>query len=203
MRVLVVYSTDSIPTTITTACAELLINEFHTRGVDVDSLNLFGATRLPFMWRVAFNKYDMICYLGHGTTDSLVGQLPIGLLQRLVDLSNKIVLDDKVVFTVACLSMQLLGRAVKGVYYGSTNYMYIAYSDADHNYANDFIDTWVQIPLYLIDNWKDWWGALDVYKDRCSSYISLYESKMREWGNADAFSYCMRMNRDFYMVRVG
>jgi len=202
MRVLVVYSTDSTPTAISTAGAEVLITQLKLKGVDVNSLNLFGATRLPFMLRLGLNRYDMICYFGHGTTDSLVGQLPIGLLQRLVDLSNKLVLDDKVVFTVACLSMTLLGRMIRGVYYGSTNYMYIAYPDFDHNYANDFIDTWVQIPLYLVDNWKDWYSALDAYKDKCSSYISLYESKKREWGNADAFSYCMRMNRDFYGVHV-
>jgi len=202
MKVLVVYSTDSAPTGVTTIGAETLIETLLRKGVKVDALNLFGATRIPFMLRLLYNKYDMLCYFGHGTSDSLVGQLPVGLLQRLVDLGNKGLLDNKVVYTVACLSMRKLGKAVRGVYYGSEYYMFVGYPDQDHNYTKDFVDTWLQIPVYLVDHWGNWEKALELYKRKCSEYLKLYEKNLKVWGNADAYSYCMKMNRDYYRVHV-
>lgn len=202
MKALVVYSTDSAPTTVTTAGAEALINMLLRKGVTVNTLNLFSATRLPFSLRLKMENYDMICYYGHGTSDSLVGQLPIGLFQRLVDLSNKGLLDGKVVYTVACLSMRKLGRLVRGIYYGSIYYMFVAYPDKDRNYTNDFIDTWLQIPVYLVDHWGDWEGALQQYRKRCTMYIKIYEQNLKKWSNADAYIYCLKNNRDYYRVHV-
>jgi len=98
--------------------------------------------------------------------------------------------------------MRRLGRAVRGTYYGSEYYMYVGYPDQDHNYTKDFVDTWLQIPVYLVDHWGDWEKALELYKRKCSEYLKLYEKNLKVWSNADAYSYCMKMNRNYYRVHV-
>jgi len=202
LNILVAYSIDSIPTTVTAYAGDKLATILEEKGHNVTKLSGLMTNRLAFQLQMALKRADMICYLGHGTKDKLIGQLPMGLLVPMVSLANRGLLVASVVHTVACLSGAVLGRrSLARAYYGSTDYMFVAYPDAEHNWLEDFTDTWLTIPLFLSEGSTDYIKALNLYKEKCTKYIKEYE-KHPEWHNGDAYIHFLQRNRDGYTVYI-
>ncbi|RLI78621.1 hypothetical protein DRP04_09945 [Archaeoglobales archaeon] len=199
MRILVIAPLDSAPTTVTFYAARRIYETLRSKGYNVDMLPHVFATHFSFLLREFFSRDDAVIYLGHGTSIGLIGQLPVGLLKMLVDISTKNLVKDKVVITIACNTLRRFGReAPCRAYFGSDYFMSVGYPTLDHNYTEDFVDTWETLILNALE--KDPYRALDLYRDRCTYYIRLYEA--HRWEAWDVYSYAMRINRDYYGVVV-
>ncbi len=199
MRVLVVYPLDSAPTAVTFKAGLEIAKALKERGYDVDELPHIYATHLSFLLKEMLRRSDALAYLGHGVSFGLVGQMPFNIVKMFVDLSTKHLVRDKIVVTVACNTFKKFGKECPArVYFGSEHFMCVAFPTADHNYTADFIDTWKVLVLSALE--KDPYRALKDYKDVCTHYIRLYE-RMR-WEGWDVYSYALRINRDYYRVRV-
>lgn len=202
MRVLVVYPLDSMPTTATAYAGDKISNMFEEKGHQVTRLNALLASKFPFDLQLNLKKADFIAYLGHGGKDRLYGQLPFGVYMPLVSLTDKGKLVASVVFTIACLSgMQLGNSKPSRAYYGSLDYMYVAFPDAEHNWLEDFAETWKIIPEYFADGGDDYYKALELYKQKCTEYINEYK-KHPEWKNGEVYADLLVRNRDAYNVFV-
>jgi len=199
MKILVIYPADSTPTIPTFNGGVYISKMLKSKGHKVDDLAGITATRFPFSIFLKWNKYDMIVYLGHGGSDRLFGQLPFGLIQALMTLSDAYSFRDQVIVTIACLSGKRLGKLIRAkAYYGSEYYMMVAFPEVDHNYMLDFIETWSTIPLHLAENGDDFLGAYREYQKRCTYYIEQY--KKNKWTNWDTYAYALKINRDYYRV---
>jgi len=199
VKACVVYSLDSAPTSVTAVAGDMIADLLEKKGFTVFRFDTFKAFRTLFELQQLINPSDFVVYLGHGDADRMFGQLPVGLVTPLVDLLNAGVLRDKVVYTIACRTGLELGRrAPARVYYGSTSWMYVGLPAPEHNYALDYIDTWIQIPQVLAEG-KTAKEAYEAYAERVRYYLSLYDSHP-EWPNADAYRKNLYENLAYYRL---
>jgi len=188
-----------IPTTISAHAAFDLISWLREEGFEIRNLYSWKAVR-PLLWGSLTRPTKLVCYYGHGSEIRLHGQIPPNFL---VDAENVNWLEGKVVFTYACLSARNLGkRAIeRGVvtYFGSDEYMYVAFPEFDHDYLADLIDCINTIPKELIKG-ASAESAYRAYKEKTLSYVELYENRKADWPNADWYAMAFRRNAEFYRL---
>jgi len=199
VKACVVYSLDSIATGVTAAAGERVAQILEDKGFTVFRFDSFKAVRSLFELQQLINPSVFVAYFGHGDADRLFGQLPIGLAIPLVDLLNMGVLREKVVYTIACRTGLDLGKKVPArAYLGSESWMYVALPAPEHNYMEDYIDTWIQIPQVLAEG-KTVREAYQAYEEKVRYYLSLYEAHP-EWPNVDVYAKNLRENLIYYRL---
>lgn len=197
MKACVVYPLDSAPTSVTAIAGDRVAALLEEAGFTVFRFDTWKAARLILQLQQLVNPSPLVVYLGHGDADRLFGQLPVGLVSPLVDLLNAGVLRDKIVVTIACRTGLELGpRSPARVYLGSRSWMYVAFPSEEHNYMEDYIDTWVQIPRALAEG-KTAGEAYAAYADRVVRYLSLYDGHP-EWPNGVVYRKNLYENLAYY-----
>jgi len=185
---------DSSPTTVTYEAGKR-IYEILGRSEDVRLLPHAFATH--FSWRLAeiLRRSEFVIYLGHGEKNALLGQLPWGLIRALLTEKDERLADERKFINVACYSLWV-GRLVPHEWWtGSRTFMTVGFPSLDHDYSEDFIDTFVTLAITAVKK-DDPVRAVRVFKERCTRYITEYErGRYAEW---DTYSYYMRINRDYY-----
>ena len=200
MKALILYSLDSLPTTITALGAERIADALARMGVDVYRFDVWKCTQPLFQLQNWLNKPDLIVYLGHGADDRLFGQLPLGLAIPLVDVLTDELLRGTITVTYACESGRVLGpKAPSRAYFGSVEPYYVALTYPQHDFMSDFFETWKIIPVALVQG-KTASDALELYKAKCSEFISLYGLHLRDWDGAEEFQQFLTQNRDSFRV---
>lgn len=194
-KVLVIYSLDSIPTTISAEAASRSIRILKKAGHDVIELGALKALKPFFLISYFFNRFDAIFYFGHGLEDMLPGQLPLGLILPVLRTGDRI--RTKVIYAVACLSSKKLGRFLAPrytrAYLGNRDYTFVAFPATERNYADDFLDTFTT-PVRVLAEGDSVGTAFAEMRSRMIHYISLYERNMHRWPNADYYAWAMREN---------
>lgn len=197
-RVLIIYTLDSIPTTVSAEAARV-VHEILNKKCEVHELAVINANNLALRFVTFFNKYDAIFYFGHGAKDKLHGQLPFGLIRAMIT-THDLFIRTRIMYAVACLSAQILGpvlvqHGVVKAYSGNDYYTFIAYPSHEHNYMADFIDCFAEFARVLVDGGTVGEAQLKMIR-KMESYIRLYRNMINEWPNADFYLYAMKMNRE-------
>lgn len=201
-KVLIIYSLDTAPTVVSAEFArhayEVLRNSFDVSVFGPLTANNYA---LRFAW--FFRKFDAIFYYGHGTKDALLGQLPFGAIRAMIAKYDKFI-RTKLIFAVACLSAKELGPEFvrsknTSAYVGSKYYVLVAFPDNQHNYMADFIDAFTEFPRGIAQGLSVKAAFLQM-KRKMARYIQLYNTKRREWYNADFYAWAMKMNYDGFVL---
>lgn len=199
-KALILYSLDSLATTITALGGERIANALEGLGVEVFRFDIWKCVNPLFQLQRLINKPDLIVYLGHGDYDKLYGQLPVGFFLPLVQLLNVDLLRDTITVTYACDSGRILGpKAPARAYYGSVEPYYVALTYPQHDFMSDFFETWLTIPLALVQG-KTAGEALELYRNKCTQFISLYTMHLHDWQGAEEFKRFLTSNRDNYRL---
>jgi hypothetical protein len=200
LKALILYSLDSLPTTITALGGDRIAKALESLGVEVFQLDIWKCVQPLFQLQNWINKPDLIVYLGHGANDRLFGQLPFGLAIPLVDILTDELLRGTITVTYACESGRELGpKAPSRAYFGSVEPYYVALTYPQHDFMSDFIETWKTIPVALVQG-KTASEALQPYKAKCSEFISLYGLHLHDWDGAEEFQQFLTMNRDSFRL---
>jgi len=200
MSVIVIYPHHDVPTTISSFIADDLIQWARKRGIKVLDIYAMRAIRPALYSAMLFTPANLICYYGHGSKWSLLGQVPpSGLIKR----DNVDWFGEKIVFTLACYSAQGLGplamRTRTRTYFGSEEVMYCAFPEGEHNYMEDLTHAINAIPKALIEG-ATCGEAFERYQETMRYYIDLYEEKEAVWPNADWYAHAFKMNLDYYRL---
>lgn len=199
-KALILYSMDSLPTTITALGGDAIAKMLTSKGVEVFQLDMWKCVNPLFQLQNWMNKPDLIVYLGHGADDRLYGQLPGGLVVPLVEVLTKELLRDTITVTYACESGRELGsKAPSRAYFGATEPYYVALTYPQHDFMSDFFETWKVIPQALVEG-KTAGEALELYKRKCTEYINLYGQHLLDWQGAEEFKQFLTQNRDSFKV---
>jgi len=160
--------------------------------------NLFS-TR-DFLFFSLLKPANLFLYAGHGEEDKMVG---FYFFRNLIDLGNVFWLKGRIVYSVSCLTAKKLGKEAveKGTkaFLGYRDYVYVGFVHKDHNYMDDFIDTWLE-PLKVIANNGTAKEAYNAYIQKCNYYIDLYQENLKKWENADWYLHAMKHNRDSFVL---
>jgi|GEM_PF-2218097 len=188
------------PITMISADAAYRVAEIYRKhGFEVDVISGVMATRLP-LFIALLKPASIICYFGHAWDDMWMGD---EVLWGLVERDNVDWLSDTVSVAVpACRSLRKLG--LWAVQHGAVSYIgfdedaYGGFPETDHNYAEDFIDCWVQLyrSLAIGETVSD---AVNDFKDRCEYYAERY--KELRLPNSDFYSMAMMWNARHIDVR--
>ena len=200
MKALILYSLDSLPTTITALGGDRIAKALESLGVEVFQLDIWKCVQPLFQLQNLINKPDLIVYLGHGANDRLFGQLPWGLAIPLVDILTDELLRGTITVTYACESGRVLGpKAPSRAYFGSVEPYYVALTYPQHDFMTDFFETWKVIPQALVEG-KTAGEALSLYVKKCTEYINLYGLHLRDWDGAEEFQQFLTQNRDSFRL---
>jgi hypothetical protein len=199
-KALLLYSLDSLPTTITALGAGEIAKDLASLGVDIVQLDIWECVNPAFQLQNWINKPDLIIYLGHGDDDRLYGQLPIGLIVPLVQVLTNYLLSGTITIAYACDSGRVLGpSAPSRAYIGATDPYNVALTYPEHDYMSDFFETWKVIPEALVQG-KSVGDALSLYQAKCTEYITLYGQHLSDWSAAAEFQQFLTQNRDSFKV---
>lgn len=200
MKALILYSLDSLPTTITALGGDAIAKALAQKGVEVFQLDIWKCVSPLFQLQNWINKPDLVCYLGHGANDRLYGQLPGGLVFPLVEVLTKELLRDTITVTYACESGRVLGpEAPSRAYFGAVEPYYVALTYPEHDFMADFFETWKVIPQALVEG-KTAKEALDLYVNKCTEFINLYGQHLNDWQGAEEFKQFLTQNRDSFRL---
>ena len=200
MKALILYSLDSLPTTITALGGDAIAKMLESMGVEVFRFDIWKCINPLFQLQNWINKPNLIVYLGHGANDRLFGQLPLGLVIPLVDVLTDELLRGTITVTYACESGRELGpKAPSRAYFGSVEPYYVALTYPEHDFMADFFETWKVIPQALVQG-KTAGEALVMYVGKCTEYINLYGLHLRDWDGAEEFQQFLTQNRDSFKV---
>ena len=200
MKALILYSLDSLPTTITALGGDRIAKALESLGVEVFQLDIWKCVQPLFQLQNLINKPDLIVYLGHGANDRLFGQLPWGLAIPLVDILTDELLRGTITVTYACESGRVLGpKAPSRAYFGSVEPYYVALTYPQHDFMTHFFETWKVIPQALVEG-KTAGEALSLYVKKCTEYINLYGLHLRDWDGAEEFQQFLTQNRDSFRL---
>jgi hypothetical protein len=200
LKALILYSLDSLPTTVTALGGDRIAKALESMGVEVFQLDVWKCVSSLFQLQNLINKPDLIIYLGHGANDRLFGQLPLGLAVPLVDILTDDLLRGTIIVTYACDSGRELGpKAPSRAYFGSVEPYYVALTYPSHDFMTDFFETWMVIPQALIQG-KAAGEALSLYVKKCTEFINLYGQHLRDWQGAEEFKQFLTQNRDSFRV---
>lgn len=155
---------------------EILDYASNRNDLDIDILWGFLANRLSFNIKTSMKKYDAIFYWGHGKEVKLHGT---HLLWSIINKKNIYKAGDTPFDTMACLSAKDLGMfAVEHgtqAYIGTTELYYAAYPEKERDFLADWIDYTSIRQKALLDG-KTFGEAYDMFVDKITEYIKLYES---------------------------
>lgn len=200
MKALILYSLDSLPTTITALGGDRIAKALESLGVEIFQLDIWKCVSSLFQLQNWINKPDLVIYLGHGANDRLYGQLPLGLAFPLVEVLTDELLRDTITVTYACDSGRELGpKAPSRAYFGAVEPYYVALTYPEHDFMLDFFETWKVIPQALVQG-KTAGEALQLYKAKCTEFINLYGLHLRDWQGAEEFQQFLTQNRDSFKV---
>lgn len=200
MKALILYSLDSLPTTITALGGERIADALAQMGVDVYRLDIWKCGQPLFQLQNWINKPDLVVYLGHGGNDRLYGQLPGGLAWPLVEVLTAELLRGTITVTYACESGRELGpKSPSRAYFGATEPYYVALTYPQHDFMADFFETWMVIPRALVQG-KTAGEALRLYQEKCTEFINLYGLHLQDWQGAEEFRRFLTQNRDSFRV---
>lgn len=120
-------------------------------------------------------KWNIICYVGHGTEKTLYPDDP-----ALFDDTNIEYCEGAFVLAISCSSARWLGMTAvsKGAtaFLGFNNEIYLPLSTKDHGYLSDFTRTYILIPLSILRGqtvhqaWKN-------FRQICEEYAQKYENE--------------------------
>ncbi len=196
MKALILAPLDSLPTTITALGADRIATALQEKGVEVFRFDVWKCVNALFQLQNWINKPDLVVYLGHGANDRLFGQLPLGLAVPLVEVLTDELLRGTITVTYACESGRVLGpKAPSRAYFGAVEPYYVALTYPSRDFMTDFFETWKTIPLALAEG-KTAKEAFDVYTRKCTEYINLYATHLRDWQGAEEFKRFLTSNRD-------
>ena len=159
-------------------------------------------TALSLFYYLYKFKPHFVVYAGHGSRDSWVGN---DIIFRLVTEDNADWLEKRIAVSApACSSASVLGKVVVNrgglSFLGSTDIMYGAFPAPEHNYTEDFIKGYfIGIKSFLTNN-ITLREAYEIYKKYWIDLSNYYESKIKEWGNADFYSFASKRNADGYVL---
>lgn len=200
MKALILFSLDSLPTTITALGADAIAKALVQKGVEVFQLDVWKCVNPLFQLQNWINKPDLVMYLGHGANDRLYGQLPNGFIIPLVEVLTKELLRDTITVTYACESGRVLGpEAPSRAYFGSVEPYFVALTYPSRDFMSDFFETWKVIPLALVEG-KTASEALQLYVKKCTEYINLYGQHLADWQGAEEFQRFLTQNRDSFRL---
>jgi len=206
-KVLIIYSLDSPPTVVTAETARI-VQEILNKKCDVHVLDPVKANNLALRFVSFLKEFDGIFYFGHGSRDKLHGQLwlgpiPVGVIRAMLTVEDRFICT-KIFYAVACLSAQILGDVFTKfgnarAYCGNQYYTFIAYPSSEHNYAKDFIDSFVEFVRVLADGGTVG-EAYHSMRRKMYEYIQLYRNMLDEWPNADFYLWAMKMNYEGFVL---
>jgi len=201
MTVIVIVPHHDVPTCVSSLVADDLLRWAKEQGFQVkEVLYSFSAIR-PVLYKSLLTPANLVCYYGHGSEVSLPGQIPPS---NMVDKGNVEWLRGKIVTTFACLSAFSLGKeAVQDfgikTYFGSDDFMFVAFPEQEHNYLAD-LSEWINIiPKTLMQGYSAK-EAYERYLEHGKSLIDFYENKLTEWPNADWYIQAFRRNLERYRL---
>jgi len=199
-KALILFSLDSLPTTITALGGDAIAKALAQKGVEVFQLDVWKCASPLLALQNWINKPDLVVYLGHGANDRLYGQLPGGLVVPLVEVLTKELLRDTIAVAYACESGRELGpQAPSRAYFGSIEPYYVALTYPSRDFMSDFFETWKVIPQALVEG-KTAGEALQLYVKKCTEYINLYGQHLNDWQGAEEFQRFLTQNRDSFRV---
>jgi len=161
-------------TMLSAAAADDLVDYSLSKGYTVEFYSGVEANRLTFDQTA--DTSALICYYGHGSSGHLHGSF-----FSILDSRNFDQVQNKIVFTMACLSGRKLSQFAlknKSVYFGSTEEMFPLLNDSRYNYFADFKDMITAIPRALMEGYNCY-DALRIYQDKCLAYIDRYRKKIK------------------------
>lgn len=190
-------------TEITSECARIAVEILEENGFHVYTLEKDDATRdkLEEFLR-KHPETRLIIYMGHGDEDKLLGQLPQGEVNPLIDLTNVDLLAGKVVVAVACLSGRRLGMSAIAhdakAYLGWDDLVYIALPvEGVRNYQADFMRA-LLAPVITVAKHRTFSEAKRNFEEVCDYYINLYEQN--KWKFWDVFKRFMEHNKNHFVI---
>jgi len=143
----------------------------------------------------------VVIYTGHGMKDKWVGDDPF--LATLTKNQAYLLKDRAVIAVPSCFTAQEIGKeAVKEgarFYIGSTELVWVAWDEWDHQYRRDFEFTWFTLIQNILNGISPE-DALKTYKDLCTKMANYYDEK--NYPNGDYYKELLIHNRD-YMVALG
>jgi len=146
-------------------------------------------------------RAEIICYGGHGTPVSWVGQWILFHILAPYGLKRVPFVRGKILAGIPCCQAgKILGpltiRSGAKAFIGSVDYMWAGLGPEagwdGYNYAKDFIKTWVTLHTTLIET-KDPEIAVETYKNLCLEFAEKYELQKpdEEW---EYHAWAMREN---------
>ncbi len=174
---------------------------FENAGLQVKLLAGPLAHRSTFIITLQDTDLDLAMYLGHGSAYSLCMEDPFCRLGfNLVD--TKYLKDKILVANPACeVGLFFAPKMIKDggrAALASVEPMFAQFVEDEHDYQADWHDYTLLLYGSLI---KETVGdALQAYRDRCTEFMELYQSKIGEWPTADWNYNAVRENRDEFKV---
>ena len=206
LDLLVIAPWVDLATTISAEGALRLANWARRRGLRVATLFGVNANLLALhltLW--VHHSPVVVSFWGHGSP----GALHDGLLGfPLIHEGNvRALRGSRLLYAMACSSGRRLGprAAREGVaFIGSVEPLYAFFPEAEHNYAEDWFDMMLAIPLHVLERYLSrreidiatLSGALDAYREKCDAYLALYEEHEGDWPNVDWYIFALKSNRD-------
>ena len=154
------------------------------------------STRPPFHYELGRNAgLGLICYAGHGTEKSLVGE---DLLFHMFHTGDaRPIIKDKIIVAIpACSSARELGpkciEAGASCFIGATDVMYAAFNNSYHKFFSDWQSQHMALyeTLFRGGTARE---ALEAYKERGRYYVRLYKSHP-EWADSDWHAMAFNQN---------
>ena len=119
--------------------------------------NLSVHNRAGILQKLTTYGTVLFVYYGHGTRDKICGSIPPHCSAGrggFVDEQNVSVLDNIIVFSVACWTAVKLGRDAEATgarsYVGLRKPCYVAFPHPEHRYDMDIIDVWNTFSMEMI-----------------------------------------------------
>jgi len=195
LKVLLIAPLMDLPT-ITSNMGVLDILDYASNRNDLDIDYLWGvmANRIAFNIATKLKKYDAIFYWGHGKEVKLHGT---HFFWSVISKKNIYKAGNTPFDTMACLSAKELGKFAVATgtkaYIGTTELYYAAYPEKERDFLADWIDYTTIRQKALLDG-KTFGEAYDMFVDKISAYIKLYEG-FGDYRNYDWYAEAARHNR--------
>ena len=188
------------PTYLSYFLARKVLNLYRKNKIKIYEISGVLASRYFIPVFIKRTNAVYIIYMGHAFDKALCGE---SLFCDMVTVDDVYIFKDRIVIAMpACRSANDFGRAVVesgGIaYVGSTENMYAAFPESDHDYLDDWVDVFLTFYKSLI--FKTVGGAVEDYKKKNTYYINLYRKNRDKWYNADWYEEAFRKNRDYVVV---
>lgn len=142
--------------------------------------NLSIHDRAGVLQKLAAHDTVLFAYYGHGKRDRICGSIPPHCSTGhggFVDERNVAVLDNIIVFSVACWTAVKLGRDAEATgarsYIGLRKPCYVAFPHSERRYDLDIIDVWNTFPTEMISG-KTVGQAIREMSEKSRKYEKYY-----------------------------